>query len=518
MPQDDSDGRGIAVTPRRILIVNCYFDDARQNLPRPTKIPKAMGPAFLAGAFHPRNCDVRLYCEMHSGALEDPDLLGWPDMVVLTGLTLAFDRMLHITAYARSRNPRVIVVAGGPAIRSFPQYASQFFDYCCQGEPEELMDVAREALGQEYVAEEMTPRLDLAYWMGRVACLESSRYCNFRCSFCSLTAENGRYWKYSLEQVRRQLEFMRPNQIVQFIDNNFYGNDRQFFLARVNMLREMWRARRFKAWSAIVTNDFFLNDDNLQGVREAGCIALFSGVESFDCEWLDGVNKVQNTRVHPSELIRKCLDAGIIFLYGLMLDPTRRTVADLRQEMDYVTGNSEITLPAFITVPVALPGTPYFHECAERQMFLPKTRVRDLEGTTLSLRPREDIDVVAPLVGQMQTLEGYGWRIARQCAGFYRTYRRVLSPMQLGIGLGSNLLLCAYGLATAPRSLMHGISHGRDRTYVSTTERLDPVYRPRFRVESEYESYFQPTMLTDNAGHLTAALAPDLARAARLRG
>lgn len=495
---------------KRILIVNCYFDDARQNIPRPIKIPKAMGPAFLAGAFHPHNCDIRLYCEMHSGALEDPHLLGWADMVVLTGLTLAFDRMLHVTAYARSLNPKVIIVAGGPAIRSFPQYASQFFDYCCEGEPEELMDVAREALGPEYVAEAMTPRLDLAYWVGRVACVESSRYCNFKCDFCSLTAEQGRYWKYELEQVRRQLEYVRPHQIVQFIDNNFYGNDRQFFLARVEMLREMWRAGRFRAWSAIVANDFFLNDDNLQLVREAGCVALFSGVESFDCEWLNGVNKVQNTRVHPSELIRKCLDAGIIFLYGLMLDPTRRTVADIRREMEYVTGNADITLPAYITVPVALPGTPYFHECVEREMFLPKTRVRDLEGTVLSLRPLEDISVVAPLVGQMQTLEGYGWRIARQGAGFYRKYRGVLSPLQMSIVLGSNLLLCAYGFATSPRSVLKGLSHGRNRTYVSTTERLDPVYRPAFRVASRYESFFEPTMLTDEAGNITDALAPDL--------
>ena len=31
-------------------------------------------------------------------------LLSWPDMLVLTGLTNGFDRMLHLTAYARSKN------------------------------------------------------------------------------------------------------------------------------------------------------------------------------------------------------------------------------------------------------------------------------------------------------------------------------------------------------------------------------------------------------------------------------
>jgi hypothetical protein len=31
-----------------------------------------------------------VYCEMFSGPLEDPNLLEWPDMLVMTGLTTAF--------------------------------------------------------------------------------------------------------------------------------------------------------------------------------------------------------------------------------------------------------------------------------------------------------------------------------------------------------------------------------------------------------------------------------------------
>ena len=79
----------------------------------------AMGPAYLAGVFNRNVCDVRVYDEFSSGSLEVPELLSWPDMLVLTGLTTGFDRMLHVTAYARSLNAQVIVVAGGPGIRSF---------------------------------------------------------------------------------------------------------------------------------------------------------------------------------------------------------------------------------------------------------------------------------------------------------------------------------------------------------------------------------------------------------------
>src|SRR5258707_1177239 len=36
---------------KRVLVVNCYFDDSRQPIRRTTKIPQAVGPIYLAGAF-----------------------------------------------------------------------------------------------------------------------------------------------------------------------------------------------------------------------------------------------------------------------------------------------------------------------------------------------------------------------------------------------------------------------------------------------------------------------------------
>jgi radical SAM superfamily enzyme YgiQ (UPF0313 family) len=117
--------------------------------------------------------------------LEDERLLGWPDMLVLTGLTNGFDRMLHLAAYARSKNQKVIVVAGGPAVRALPLLSKKFFDYTCLGDIEELGEVIAEAFGTGYVEKQMLPRYDLAYWLGRIGYVETTRYCNFRCSFCA---------------------------------------------------------------------------------------------------------------------------------------------------------------------------------------------------------------------------------------------------------------------------------------------------------------------------------------------
>ena len=56
---------------------------------------------------------------------------------------------------------------------------------------------------------------------------------------------------------------------------------------------------------------------------------------------------------------------------------------------------------------------------------------------------------------------------------------------------------------------------------MSSTEPLDHMYTPAFRVDSRFESYFKPTMVTDkqgelhedilNSGLLKNATAPELA-------
>jgi radical SAM superfamily enzyme YgiQ (UPF0313 family) len=496
---------------KRVLIVNCYFDETREPLAREGKVPQAMAPAYLAGAFAPHHCEIRLHSELFGGPLENEQLLAWPDMLVLTGLTTALDRMLHVTAYARSKNPRVIVVAGGPAVRSLPRFCRRFFDYCCLGDVEELREVIAEAFGASYAAEDMLPRYDLTPWMNIVGYVESSRNCNFRCSFCTLTAEGRAYQTYDVEHVRRQFRALGRHRIVLFLDNNFYGNNRSFFLARTEMLREFHREGAFEGWAALVTNDFFLDDRNVRLAKESGCIALFSGVESFDTGWLRSMNKIQNIPTlrdgSQADLIRKTLDAGIVFLYGLVLDVTTRTVESLRHELELIIDAPGITLPAYVSVTIPIPGTPFFYDCLEKDLILPHTRVRDLDGTTISVRPLDELGKVAEFVRDLQTFRGYQARIAAQSLRFIRRYASHLSFAQMVIAQTNPALLCAPVLATSPKQWL--ARHVR-RTHVSTTDVLDRVYRPAFRVESRYEHYFRPTMLTDSAGRITDELADDL--------
>ena len=492
---------------RRVLIVNAYFDELRRGA-RPFSVPTAMGPVHLAGAFDRERCDVRVYNEQHGGPLLDRDLLGWPDMLVLTGLTSSFDRMLQLTAYARTLNPRVVVAAGGPAIRAMPRHAGGFFDYACQGDVEQLAEVAAEALGAAYAAEIVRPRYDLATDLGRIGYIESSRYCNFKCSFCSLTGEGRRYRGYAIDDIRRQLREVGPRRTLIFIDNNFYGNDRGFFLARLELLREMTSKKEIRGWSALVTGDFFLKDENLRLAKAAGCQALFSGVESFDNAQIRRFQKVQNLRLPQLDLIRKCLGAGLTFFYGLIFDPANRTVESMRRELDLVYGTPEITMPTFVTLTIPLPGTPYFRDCLDRDLFLPHAKLRDLDGSTLVLRPLDPMPTVTAFLRALLRMSGWRMRALRHMVGFYRRYHRLLNEDQMLSALARGMQLLAPSAMIAS-----GRARARDvarRTFVTTTEHVDPQYTPFMRVEARYEAHFTPTMLTDGSGRIADALFDDL--------
>lgn len=498
---------GASGTRKRVLVVNVFFDEYRRMNGSPYRAPRAMGHVYLAGAFSRQLCEVRIYSEQFNGVLDDPKLLAWPDMLIMTGVTASFDRMLQLTAYVRTLNPKVVVVAGGPPVRALPKRSERYFDYACTGPIEELQTVVREVFGPEYVANDMFPRFDLAPKGRILAYVESSRACNFRCSFCSLTGEKERYLTYDLEYVRRQILAVGNKQLV-FIDNNFYGNDRSYFLARVEMLRELYRDGRIKGWSALVTGDFFSKPENLALVSEAGCKSLFSGVESFDADTLRSFNKKQNTMLPQVEMIRNCLEAGIIFTYGLMLDPTTRRLRDLRAEIEFVTGAPEITLPAFFTLAIPLLGTPYFHECLDRGAFLPNTRLRHLDGVTLAMRPLDPIEETLQFIRDLPNLRGYRRRVLRHAAGFMGNYRGKLDPMQLYAAAVTALLICTTSAASGP--FQSPIRRYRP-TYYGPSEELDPQYTPIMRVEEKYRGYFQPTMVTDAAGNLAPELIDDLA-------
>jgi hypothetical protein len=505
--------QGATAMTKRVLIVNAYFDyDRTRPRARRMQVAQAMGPAYLAGAFDPRLCDIRLHNEQSQGPLTDPHLLGWPDMLVLTGVTNAFDRMRQLTACARTRNPAVIVVAGGPAIRALPAHASSLFDYACTGDVEQMADVIREAFGAEYVGAENLPRYDLATTPPGIGYIETSRNCNFACSFCALTGEARGYQVYDAAYIEAQARRLGSKRYVLLLDNNFFGNDRAAFRARLALLGRLRSEGVIHRWSALVTEDFFREPALLKEAKAAGCFSLFSGVESFDGETLRRFNKRQNTLSPQADTIRRCLEAGVVFSYGLMADLATRTVADIRAELEFIFDSPELTLPSFVTLPIPLLGTPYFRECADAGRLLPNIRLRDMEGSTITIETRDPLPSAAMFVRDLQTFRGYRRRMARHTAGFARRYGRSLPLDGLVLATSGAALLGLRPLVTAPGSTLRSLRgrKGRARTHIATTEIMDSLYTPPFRIDGRWGTYYEPTMVTDSRGRVTDLIAAEV--------
>ena len=498
---------------KRVLIVNCFLDETRRLVGRPHFVPQAIGPAYLAGAFNRDLVDIRLYNELSGGPFLNEKLIEWAQMVVLTGMNSAYDRMRHIAAYVRTKSAKTITVAGGPGVRALPKHSKQFFDYSCTGDIEVLIDVVRETFGDKYVAEHeyMAPRFDLVNWTGHLGYIESSRNCNFKCSFCSLTGEKNSYQTYDLEYVREQLDSIGKKLSIVFVDNNFYGNNRAFFRAKLELLKEYWKKGAFFGWSALVTNDFFSHSENLQLAKESGCVSLFSGVESFDSKVLKSFNKIQNLHVPQVEMIRTCLENGIIFNYGVIFDVSARPLADIRDEIRFIVDTPAITLPVFMNLTVPMLRTPYFYDCLKERRILPKAKLRDMDGDTLTLKPVDPVEDVVQFLRDMPTLRGFKTQVLRHVAGFTRRYYRKLNPLLLGVALGNAGFICFPGLVHNHTAFLKRKKlKTPPRTFVTTDEPVGPLYEPLLPVANKYRHYLQPTMVTDENGDIAEEIAEDM--------
>ncbi|MEM8789416.1 MAG: radical SAM protein [Pseudomonadota bacterium] len=497
----------------RVLIVLAHFDEMRQFGGRPNFMPQGVGHAFLAGALNGARFDIRLYSEFHSGPLTDTRLLAWPDMVVLTGVTSALDRMRHLTAYIRTLAPKAIIVAGGPVVRNLPKLTADIFDYTCDGDVEQLGAVVDAVFGPGHAAERPLPRFDLLGWQSRVIYAETSRYCNFRCSFCALTGERRRFRPYPLDEIEAQILSQPAGKYLAFIDNTFFGNNRAAFEAKLDLIGRLWRQGRFKGWIALVTGDFFANAANLERAKAAGCVGLFSGIESLDAAQLARYGKRQNTAIPQIEAAERCLQAGIAFQYGLIFDPSTQRIADMQAQLDFVLGCDRIPLPAFMSMTIPLLGTPYFDECLAEGRFMPHAPLRDFDGVTLVMEP---LDPVADVIAFIRRIKRLSWA-SRAAAGhslrFFRRYGGALSGAQMVNMIGNSVRLCLPEVNRSNAGWLPRAAPQEIRTHLTSTQPLGALYKPMIRVDARYLGHFEPTLVTDASGALHPALARDLAPA-----
>jgi len=484
----------------RVLIVNAYVDPWRSAAPMRLFIPRAMAPYYLAGRFCRDQVDLRVYDEVYHGALLNPRQFAWPDLVIFTGLTAAFDRTRQLCAYFRSANPGVAVAIGGPIARALPDACAKVFDHVCQGDIEDIDGLIEATLGPSYRAGDPAPRFDLAGWSYGLGFVETTKYCNFKCAFCSLTGEGRAYRPYSTEEINSQLDAAGRKSMLMVLDNNFYGNNRADFIRRTELLGDRWRRGDFKGWGALVTGDFFKNPQNLEIISKNGCKALFSGVESLDPAVLKSYNKKHSLSSDPRSLAAACAEHGVLFDYGMMLDFSHQTVAEVEAQIEGILDNPETPLPALLSLTIPILGTPYFDAAAQSGRLMPNLRLADLDGQKLVEWPKEPLDVVQPYLADLLQFRGRKLAFARHAMRHAWSRRASFDPLQTLISaLGPIVRYCG-GPRIGSWRQMRQTWREPKRTFCAMTDQLSPAYQPAFRLDEKFADHFEPFYVTDAQG------------------
>ena len=289
------------------------------------------------------------------------------DLIGLTAFTAQAPRAYAIAARARAAGRATVL--GGVHGTFMTEEALEHVDAVVTGEaeavwPAVLRDLERGALGRLYQGGSVRvgdgwptpPRRELfrpgAYLY---ATAQTTRGCPLNCSFCSVTAFNGRTYRMTdpswlLEEFNRISE-----RRVFVVDDNFIGT------TPVSRRRAFEQCRRVadsgvrKEWLTQTTVEFGQDDDLPRMVAAAGCVMVLIGFESLSGADLSTVSKRKSV-----DRYRTCIErihaAGIAiigsFIVGIDGQDIARTVDDVLAFLE------DTSIDAFNpTLLTPLPGT-----------------------------------------------------------------------------------------------------------------------------------------------------------------
>jgi radical SAM superfamily enzyme YgiQ (UPF0313 family) len=259
----------------------------------------------------------------------------YPDLVGITAFTSQANRAYKIASEFRSHG--VPVVMGGIHATMCLEEALERVDAVVTGEAESiwaqvLEDVRYGTLNPVYKGTRLEmdkvplARHDLLKNGYRVGSIQTTRGCPLDCSFCSVTAFNGRTYRYRpIENVIQELKLIREKYVL-IVDDNLIGTSKKHIARSKDLFRAMIRANLGKKWIAQVTINMAEDDELLTLAAKAGCVGVYIGFESPNVEGLEEVQKKFNIRkgIDFKTSIRRIHQHGILvagsFIIGLDVD------------------------------------------------------------------------------------------------------------------------------------------------------------------------------------------------------
>ncbi len=292
-----------------------------------------------------------------------------PDVVTTAGFINNMDRCLKVFELAKTIDPKIRTVLGGPQATIFPDDAikSEYLDFLTISESEisftrlvsyvedpeawptfqgiiyqnrktgEMSKNERQPLVQDLDCFPM-PALDLYpmhlyypavyIWGNKVANMVTSRGCPYECTFCEAKMTFGRTFRYhSTERVLEDLNYLNRTygyDSFQFYDDIF-TTDRLRVMRLCEALLE--KNRKYK-WMCYTRTDR-VDLELLKLMKKAGCYMISFGVESGDQVLLDKIRKKLVVATNHKG-IEDCAKAGIngvgTFMLGLPGETREQTL------------------------------------------------------------------------------------------------------------------------------------------------------------------------------------------------
>jgi len=319
----------------------------------------------IVAALTPSSWDVTLLDETW-----EPFTYQEADLVGITAFTATAPRAYEIARLYRSKG--VPVVLGGIHASMCPEEALRYVDCVVTGEAEKvwpalIADFEAGSMKSNYcgqsgdLAGSPCPRHDLFDPGYMFASVQTSRGCPMDCSFCSVTAFNGRrYRRRPVQEVLDELSLVQQKMVF-FVDDNIVGYGEKARESALELFRGMVERKFDKWWFCQASLNFADDQEILCWAARAGCKMVFLGLESDDEDALAEINKQLNLKRHVaaySQAFRRIHKAGIAvlgaFIFGMDGDTPEKLQARARYMID-----SELDVMQ-VTHLTPLPGTRLF--------------------------------------------------------------------------------------------------------------------------------------------------------------
>jgi radical SAM superfamily enzyme YgiQ (UPF0313 family) len=248
------------------------------------------------------------------------------DLAGISSMTCQINNAYKLAKAIRGQGVPVVMGGIHPTMR--PQEALNYCDAVVKGEAEHIWgDVIKDFNSKKLKKIYEKPllknldnlpdiRYDLFNENYKWSVVQTTRGCPFNCEFCSVTVFTGKkYRKRPINNVLDELARI-PQQFIFFGDDNLLGYSKEDIARFEELCEGMIKRGVGKRWISQVSANFSEHERAMKLAKEAGCMAVFIGIESVSTDVLNGnMNKKHNLKyVKNKNFIKNVHKHGIVVI------------------------------------------------------------------------------------------------------------------------------------------------------------------------------------------------------------